>query len=443
MISIRHFRCKAIAAALAALLPAAAGADVARVDFAVGNVTAVSADGRARSLARGSEIEVGDTVNTQQGRAQLRFQDGAYMSLQPETAFKIEQFRFVEKGQGGDSIVMHLLKGGMRTITGLIGRANRQNYKFRTEVATIGIRGTEFSVRYTNSIEVFCAEGSISVENEGGTLPLQSGEGAQVHSAEAPPTKTGEPPVLSPAGSPTTQPLDAPVNPIQLALPPVTAPVGEFTGAWAAARLTNVSAATTFSIEQDDAGALLAFEDGQGTNLLNTSNAVLDGSNGIAWGRWTNGIVGGTGLFTGSVTGTAPLHWVAGLPTANMPTGTASYSMIGATPPSCNPLCTSVVLEKSSLAVDFTKVTVNLDIAITVDGLTYSPASTTNTIPLIISGSSFSGSGAMGAGGTTLSAAGFFSGDAAARAGLAYELNVIPLLQSVNGAIAYKNSAAP
>jgi hypothetical protein len=117
--------------------------------------------------------------------------------------------------------------------------------------------------------------------------------------------------------------------------------------------------------------------------------------------------------------------------------------MIGATPPSCNPLCTSVVLEKSSLAVDFTKVTVNLDIAITVDGLTYSPASTTNTIPLIISGSSFSGSGAMGAGGTTLSAAGFFSGDAAARAGLAYELNVIPLLQSVNGAIAYKKSGAP
>ena len=154
MTSTRHFRCKAIAAALA-VFPAAAAANVARVDFAVGNVTAVSADGRTRPLTRGSEIEVGDTVNTQQGRAQLRFEDGAYMSLQPETAFKIEQFRFVEKGQGGDNIVMHLLKGGMRTITGLIGRANRQNYKFRTEVATIGIRGTEFSVRYTNSIEVF------------------------------------------------------------------------------------------------------------------------------------------------------------------------------------------------------------------------------------------------------------------------------------------------
>ena len=449
MISIRHFRCKAIAAALAALLPAAAGADVARVDFAVGNVTAVSADGRARSLARGSEIEVGDTVNTQQGRAQLRFQDGAYMSLQPETAFKIEQFRFVEKGQGGDSIVMHLLKGGMRTITGLIGRANRQNYRFRTEVATIGIRGTEFSVRYTNSIEVFCAEGSISVENEGGTLPLNSGEGAQVLSAEAAPTKTDEPPVLSPAGSPTTQPLDEPVNPIQLAMPPVTAPVGKFTGGWAAARLANVSGATTFSIEQDDAGALLAFEDSQGTNLLSTSAAVVDGSDGISWGRWTDGTVGGTGIYVDSDTSAAPLHWVAGLPTANMPTGSASYSMIGATPPSCSPLCTSAVVDKSSLLVNFDNFTVNLAIAMTVDGITYSPTDSTGTIPLTLSRTSptFNGSGAMGAGGTTLSAAGFFSGDAAARAGLAYELNILSLQNlpslSVNGAIAYKNSAAP
>jgi hypothetical protein len=429
MTSIRHFKCKTLSVALA-LFPPAASANAARVDFAVGNVTAVSADGRTRPLARGSEIEVGDTVNTQQGRAQLRFQDGAYMSLQPETAFKIEQFRFVEQGQGGDNIVMHLLKGGMRTITGLIGRANRRNYKFRTEVATIGIRGTEYSVRYTNSIEVFCAEGSISVENEGGTLPLNSGEGAQVLSAEAAPTKTDAPPSLLP--TPTTQQLAEPVNPIQELMAPVAAPVGKFTGAWAAAQLSNVGVATGVSIEQDGTGALLAFEG----NLLSTSAAVVDGSNGISWGRWTNGIVGGTGAYAGADTRAAPLHWVAGLPTANMPTGTASYAMIGATPPSCSPLCTSAVLDRSSLSVDFSNATVNLDIAIRVDGIVYSPTTSTG-IPLIITGSSFTGSGAMGTNSTTLSAAGFFSGDAAARAGLAYELNIVTK-QSVNGAIAYQ-----
>src|SRR5688572_18971087 len=171
----------AIAIAVAACFPMAGyAAGVARVDFAVGNVTAQGTDGRTRPLQRGAEIEVGDTVNTRQGRAQLRFQDGAFMSLQPETSFKVEQFRFTENGAGNDGIVMNLLKGGMRTITGLIGRANRQNYKFRTEVATIGIRGTEYAVRYTNSIEVFCAGGAIDIVNEGGTLVLGTGQGGFV-----------------------------------------------------------------------------------------------------------------------------------------------------------------------------------------------------------------------------------------------------------------------
>src|SRR5688500_3526316 len=244
---INFYQRSALAIAVAACFPAAGhAAGVARVDFAVGNVTAVAPSGRTRALARGSEIEVGDTVNTQQGRAQLRFQDGAYMSLQPETSFKIDEFRFAEQGGGKDGVVMSLLKGGMRTITGLIGRANRRNYKFRTEVATIGIRGTEYSVRYTNSIEVFCAEGAISVENEAGTLPLNSGEGAQVLSADAAPIKTDEPPVLLP--QPTTLRLDEPVNPIQVVMPPVAVPVGKFTGAWAAAQLANVAAATGVTI---------------------------------------------------------------------------------------------------------------------------------------------------------------------------------------------------
>jgi hypothetical protein len=439
-IAARHFRRKAIAAALAALFPAAATANVARVDFAVGNVTAVSADGHSRPLAKGSQIEVGDTVNTQQGRAQLRFQDGAYMSLLPETSFKIEEFRFTEKGQGADRIVMNLLRGGMRTITGLIGRANRQNYRFRTAVATIGIRGTEYSVRYTNSIEVFCAEGSIFVQNEGGSLPLNSGEGARVLSAQAAPTKTDEPPVLSPAGSPTTLQLEDPVNPIQEALPPVAVPVGKFAGSWAASHLnlSGVNAATGVSIELDGSSSLQAFDGGGGTNLLNTSTASLDGSDGlISWGRWTNGTIGGTGLYGGKDTRAAPLHWVAGLSTPNMPTGSASYSMIGATVPSCTPTC-SATLNSSSLFVSFDTSKADLHIDITIAGTNYA---TTSPIPLGLSGSSFSGGGTMPGGvcgSASLAAQGFFSGDAAARAGLAYHVGTG--FENVNGAIAYKNS---
>ena len=58
-------------------------APAAQVDFAVGNVTATGPGGQSRALGKGAQIEQGDTVNTNGGRVQLRFTDGAYVSLQP------------------------------------------------------------------------------------------------------------------------------------------------------------------------------------------------------------------------------------------------------------------------------------------------------------------------------------------------------------------------
>lgn len=435
---INIYQRSAMAIAIAACFPMTGhAAGVARVDFAVGNVTAQSADGRTRTLARGSEIEVGDTVNTQQGRAQLRFQDGAFMSLQPETSFKVEQFRFTENGGGNDSIIMNLLKGGMRTITGLIGRANRQNYKFRTEVATIGIRGTEYSVRYTNSIEVFCAGGVISVENEGGELVLGTGQGGLVISPKEEPRRSEERPFLPPTaasgGQEPQEELAAPVNPVQESLPPVVF-AGKFTGSWGVAYRTTVDSAANATIELDPTSGLIAFDDGRaGTILPGTSTALRDGGDSIiSWGRWVNGITGGSGTFAGKDTRLAPLHWVAGLPTPSMPTGTASYAMIGATPPSCTG-CAGATLNGSSLLVNFDAASVGLNMDITIAGIRYTTS--LGDITLSIAGSTFSGSGSVGCVGPSMFAAGFFAGDGAARAGLAYHIGLVN--QDVNGAIAY------
>jgi len=40
-----------------------------------------------------------------------------------------------------------LLRGGLRTVTGAIGRNDPENVEVRTPVATLGIRGTDFEVR--------------------------------------------------------------------------------------------------------------------------------------------------------------------------------------------------------------------------------------------------------------------------------------------------------
>jgi hypothetical protein len=99
---------------------------------------------------------------------QLRFTDGAMVSLQPQTTqFRIDAYEFKGQPDGSEKGFFSLLKGAMRTITGAIGKADRKAYRLDTAVATIGIRGTEYAVAYGNSITVTTNSGLIEVCNNG------------------------------------------------------------------------------------------------------------------------------------------------------------------------------------------------------------------------------------------------------------------------------------
>ncbi len=137
-----------LATLISALLPAAAlGANAAgRVEFAFGDVYAISVNGTQRALARGSNVLGGDTIRTTRGRVHLRLRDGAYVSLKPNTEFRIDEYRFEKAKPKERRGFFSLLRGGLRTITGLIGKLNRKNYRVHTPVATIGIRGTHYSL---------------------------------------------------------------------------------------------------------------------------------------------------------------------------------------------------------------------------------------------------------------------------------------------------------
>ncbi|MDX9995096.1 MAG: FecR family protein [Rhodocyclaceae bacterium] len=176
--------------ALSAAFPFTALAAAGRIDFAVGDVRALATDGRSRPLTKGATFDSGDTIETGDGRAQLRFTDGAQVSLQPGSQFRIDDYIFTGKADGSEKGLFSLLKGGLRTITGWVGRTNRDNYKVTTAVATIGIRGTEYSVNYGNSITVTTGEGIIEICNAAGCLILNSGETAYVPDGNTQPTMT-------------------------------------------------------------------------------------------------------------------------------------------------------------------------------------------------------------------------------------------------------------
>src|SRR5262245_36350058 len=127
---------------LLALISAAfageAAAAAARVDFAAGGATVSNRGGQTRTLTRGLELDSGDTVRTSgDGRAQLRFTDGSYVSLQPNTDFAISEYKF--EGKDDDRGFFGLVRGAMRTVTGAVGRVNRNSYRITTPTATVGI----------------------------------------------------------------------------------------------------------------------------------------------------------------------------------------------------------------------------------------------------------------------------------------------------------------
>jgi hypothetical protein len=113
-----------------------------------GTLSVQRSDGSVRALAERSSVFAGDVISTERDSyAQLRFTDGGQVTLRPNTQIKIETYAYEEGRPDRDNFAMQLFKGGLRTLTGLIGKrtTNRGAYRMVTSTATIGIRGTDYS----------------------------------------------------------------------------------------------------------------------------------------------------------------------------------------------------------------------------------------------------------------------------------------------------------
>lgn len=115
----------------------------------IGDVKLVGKDGVTRLAERGGELREGDIIVTgANGLAQIRLQDNGLLSVRPSTEMKLDKFAYAGQDDGKASLLISLAKGGLRSITGLIGKANRDGYRISTATATIGIRGTDHEPFY-------------------------------------------------------------------------------------------------------------------------------------------------------------------------------------------------------------------------------------------------------------------------------------------------------
>ncbi|MCC7122648.1 MAG: FecR domain-containing protein, partial [Gammaproteobacteria bacterium] len=138
-------------AALAAPLTAIAaerGAS-AHVEVATGVVSVVRPDNSASLVGVGYALQPGEAVRTERdSTARLRFSDGTDVVLRPSSQIRIDDYRFDRAQPQSDSFALRLLKGGLRTITGAIAQRNRERVSYGTPTVTIGVRGTDFVMRW-------------------------------------------------------------------------------------------------------------------------------------------------------------------------------------------------------------------------------------------------------------------------------------------------------
>ena len=166
-----------------------------------GTLSVRKADGSVRILSQRSRVEPGDTVTSERDSyAQIRFTDGAQITLKPTTAVKLTSFNFTEDKPKEDSFVYTLFKGGLRAVTGAVGKRSPHNYQLETATATVGIRGTTFSAddcvterlndsecaRLNPGVYVGVSDGEVVVRNAQGELGLAAGQFGLIGSNQRP-----------------------------------------------------------------------------------------------------------------------------------------------------------------------------------------------------------------------------------------------------------------
>ncbi|MCX7229906.1 MAG: FecR family protein [Burkholderiales bacterium] len=193
--------------------PGSASPDAAQVLRSAGQTMLVRGSAFLSPVRAEVPVRSGDRIRTgPDGFVQLRFADGALISLQPGSDFRVDAWIYDAQHQRS---FFELLQGSMRAVSGRIGKRNPEDWRLRTPTATIGIRGTAFSVHEAATcpvvgcpagiepgLTVEVTEGRVAVRNAAGAIDVPAGSTLRLRDARTVPTLAAVPSRSAPARVP-------------------------------------------------------------------------------------------------------------------------------------------------------------------------------------------------------------------------------------------------
>ncbi|MBK7264411.1 MAG: FecR domain-containing protein [Rubrivivax sp.] len=151
-----------------ALLPLAGHASesaVGQVTLLIGEAHVVRKGGDAETLRRGTEIRVGDRIETAaNGHVHVRFVDNAAVSVRPQSVLEVVTYQYDSDRPQASEVRLQLDQGAGRSISGRATSVDKNRFRLNTPLAAIGVRGTDFIVQSSDAaVRATVAEGSIVV----------------------------------------------------------------------------------------------------------------------------------------------------------------------------------------------------------------------------------------------------------------------------------------
>jgi hypothetical protein len=168
----------AVLALCLANLAMAAGAIATHL---MGTASVQSGSAAPRALHVGDPVKQGETVRTGKDTYLLmKFDDGELVVMTQNSTMTVSAYDY-DARSGNGNVLLSLVEGGMRAITGLIGRRTPTNVAYRAAGATIGIRGTDVQIHTTmGDVAVLVHDGVITFTIGNQTATISAGQGGRV-----------------------------------------------------------------------------------------------------------------------------------------------------------------------------------------------------------------------------------------------------------------------
>lgn len=135
---------------------------VGEVTFVIGS-SHIERANTERSVTKGLSVQAGDVIQTPQGgHVHIRFIDGAFVTVRPNSRFLIQEYQFNPLHPEQSTVRFVLEQGTVRAISGQAAHEAKDRFRLNTPLVAIGVRGTDFVTQVSgNSVSAAVNQGAI------------------------------------------------------------------------------------------------------------------------------------------------------------------------------------------------------------------------------------------------------------------------------------------